>query len=105
MKTLLTVLIVLGVLTVSSVSYACDGEEPLIFDLNRITYSELMQLPGITTPQALGIIKRRRVVPYRRTSQILRVPSINRMLYHIIRPYIYITPAMSNGGVLTSSRG
>ena len=102
MKTLLTVL---TVLTVSSVSYACDGREPLIFDLNRVTYSELMQLPGITTPQALGIIKRRNVVPYRRTSQVLRVAGIDRMLYHIIRPYIYITPAMSNGGVFTSSRG
>lgn len=92
-------LAVLSVLGVSSEAHGAPPERSraqqgtLVVDLNQATPQDLMQLPGIGRSRAEAIVKERNRRPYRRVSDIVRVPGIGRRTYLRLKPYLKVGPA------------
>ena len=60
-------------------------------DLNTATVEQLMQLPGVGHKRATDIVSFRRLRPFRRPRDLLRVRGIALRTYMKIKPYITVT--------------
>jgi len=71
---------------------APKSEEGVV-NLNDATEEQLSLLPGIGGGKARAIAERRRVHPFRRIDELVKVKGIGRKTFGRLRPYITIVGA------------
>ncbi len=64
--------------------------EVLVVNLNTATAEQLMKLPGVGKKKAEDFIRARKIRPYRRVSDIMRIRGIGRKTYQRLKPYLRV---------------
>lgn len=59
-------------------------------DLNNASPAQLLSIPGVGRTRSREIIRYRRRHPFKRISELLRIPGIGRRTYLKIKPYVWI---------------
>lgn len=63
-----------------------------VFDLNRATRAQLESLPGIGPSRAEAILARRQRRPFRRVTELIRIPGIGRKTLRRLRKRLRVQP-------------
>lgn len=70
-----------------------EPPKPPKLDLNTATLAELDELPGVGRKKAEAIVARRKVQPFQRVTELLRVKGFGPKLFRRVRPFIEVSVA------------